>query len=168
MTWDTKFIGMADLVASWSKDRSTKVGAVIVGPNNEVLSVGYNGFPRKVNDDLDERHERPVKYQYTEHAERNSIYNAARHGIRLEGTRIYLNWEPYPCPDCTRAIIQAGIRSVVGPNRPFPGQSWQESFKQSRAMMEEAGVEVRTVLECLFIQGTCVVNGHKGCTEAKA
>lgn len=102
---------MAEYVSTKSKDKSTKVGAVIVGPNNEVLSVGWNGFPRGVNDDVEERHERPAKYEWTEHGERNAIYNAARHGIRLDGTTLYTTHDP--CADCARAIVQSGIRHVV-------------------------------------------------------
>ena len=80
LVWDNRFLSMAKLIATWSRDRSTKVGAVIVGPNREVRSVGYNGFPRGVNDAIESRYERPGKYDWTEHAERNAIYNAARYG----------------------------------------------------------------------------------------
>ncbi len=147
MTWDQKFIGMAELLASWSKDRSTKVGAVVVGPDNEVLAVGYNGFPRRVNDDVEERHARPLKYTYVAHAEANCVFNAARYGIPLKGTRLYLNFEPYPCPECTKAVIQAGIAEIIGPDRPFASSNpaWQESFRHSKQMLEEAGVKVRMV-----------------------
>jgi dCMP deaminase len=88
-SWDKFFMDMAKLVASKSKDRSRKVGCVIVGPDNEVRSVGYNGFPRGIADHIEWRHERPAKYKWTEHAERNAIYNSARAGIRTEGCRIY-------------------------------------------------------------------------------
>ena len=149
-TWHMFFTGMADFTSIKSKDRSTKVGAVIVGEDNEVLSIGYNGFPRGVDDTIDERHNRPDKYEFTEHAERNAIYNAARQGIRLKDSTMYLNWEPIPCPDCTRAIIQAGIKRVVGPNIEFPNNStmdWHERFKHSISMLEEAGIEIVTIEE---------------------
>ena len=103
------FIKLADVVAEKSKDRSTKVGVVVVGPDREIRSTGYNGFPRGINDDIDERHERPAKYDWTEHAERNAVYNAARMGQSLKDCTMYFNWEPCPCVDCARAIIQAGI-----------------------------------------------------------
>lgn len=146
-SWEDHYINMAELVAQKSKDRSTKVGCVIVGPDNEVRSTGYNGFPRNVDDEIGERHDRPTKYDYTEHAERNAIYNAARVGIPLKGCTLYLNYEPCPCSDCTRGIIQSGIISIVGPSRPFPGKGvhWKESMKNSREMLEEAGVEIREV-----------------------
>lgn len=146
-SWDEHFINMAELIAKKSKDRSTQVGCVIVGPDNEVRSTGYNGFPRGVDDDKAERHDRPAKYNYTEHAERNAIYNAARVGVPLKGCKLYLNFEPCPCADCTRAIIQSGIVAIVGPAKPFPGkgQLWKESMKDSKEMLEEAGIKLETV-----------------------
>src|SRR5260370_34651295 len=103
---------LAREIARWSKDRSGGVGCVIVGPDNEVRSTGFNGFPRGVNDEVESRHERPAKYKWTEHAERNAIYNAARVGIPIEGCRIYLPW--FPCMECARAIIQTGIVELIG------------------------------------------------------
>jgi dCMP deaminase len=143
MNWDDYYIKMAELVASKSKDKSTKVGAVIVGEDNEVRSTGYNGFPRHVNDTTEQRHARPDKYAFTEHAERNAIYNAARVGIPLNGCTLYLNWEPCPCTDCTRAVIQSGIKRIVGPNIPFGGVSshWKKDFSHSVEMLDEARIE---------------------------
>jgi len=194
--WDNYFIQMSTLVASKSKDDSTKVGCVIVSSDHTVLSMGYNGFPRgvrettfetcnwchgvgrkrslgcdivpttpreeyrdclvcnatgkKLTDDIDPDrwHKRPEKYQWVEHAERNAVFNAARKGIRLEGGIAYLNWEPIPCSDCTRALIQAGIVEIVGPNIPFGGHGAGTHYhvsEISREMLKEAGVRVRTV-----------------------
>lgn len=156
MDWDDYFIRLAFLISEKSKDRSAKIGAVIVGPDNEIRTTGFNGFPRGVDDSVEERHQRPMKYQYTEHGERNAILNAARHGAALRGCRMYLNWEPYPCPDCARAVIQAGIVEVIGPNRPFGGTKkntssdenqidWQETFKATKQMFQEASVATRIV-----------------------
>lgn len=147
MNWDELFIKQAMLIAEKSKDPSTKVGCVIVGEGNVILSLGFNGFPRKVHEQVDGRWVRPEKYIWTEHAERNAIYNAARHGIKLEGSRAYLNWEPNPCSDCTRALIQAGIKEVIGVNRPFTGVGVGVHYHISHAaqMMEEAGVARRIV-----------------------
>ena len=149
--WDVHYIRMAQLAADMSKDRSTRVGAIVVGDEHEVLSTGFNGFPRRVDDDVDERHERPAKYSWTCHAERNAVFNAARNGVALKGGTLYLNWEPYPCPECARAIIQSGIIAVVGPDVPFPGSKdknsidWQEGFKITKQMFEESGVLCRIV-----------------------
>jgi dCMP deaminase len=146
--WDSRWLDLANLVSNWSKDRSTKVGCVIVGPENQVLSTGYNGFPRGVSDNVDERHERPEKYLWTEHAERNAIYNAARHGVALRDTTIYIPW--YPCANCARAIIQAGITTVVAtvPDKNYLG--WGPEFEVAEIMLEEAGINVRLVKYNLF------------------
>lgn len=143
MTYDQMFIEMAMLVAKKSKDRSTKVGCVIVSQDNVVLATGFNGFPRGINDDVEERHERPAKYSWTEHAERNAVFNAARHGVKLLGAKAYLNWSPHPCAECTRALIQAGIVEVLGPNIPFVGKGAGTAYHLDYAavMLAEAGVK---------------------------
>lgn len=138
MTWDDKFMGLARHIATWSKDRSTKVGAVIVGPDREVRSLGYNGIPRDVIDDVEDRHKRPMKYMWTEHAERNAVYNAARHGTPLHGCIMYVTARP--CCDCMRAIIQCGIcRVVYGDELPV---WWQTNSRVGKTMADEAGVEM--------------------------
>lgn len=145
--WDAYFIKMSKLVATKSKDRSTQVGAVIVGTDNEVLSIGFNGFPRGVDDHVECRHERPAKYMFVCHAETNAIYNAARIGVKLKGSRMYMNFDPTPCCDCTKGVIQAGIVEIIGPNIPFPGKGdmWVESLRVADEMLLEAGVRRVTV-----------------------
>ena len=143
--WAIHHAGTAAHTATKSKDRSTKVGAVIIGPDEEVRSTGFNGFPRGVNDDIDSRHERPEKYMWTEHAERNAIYNAARVGIPTNGATMVLNFCPWPCTDCARGVIQAGISRVIGyKNCPFPGkgEQWEHNLSVAKTMLEEAGVEI--------------------------
>ena len=137
--WVKRWFGIANEFASWSKDRSTKVGCVIVSDANQVLSGGYNGFPRGVVDDVDARHERPAKYLWTEHAERNAIYAAARHGVKLEGATLYIPW--FPCADCARAIIQVGIRRVIAVN-PVVNAQWDAHFAVAWEMMTEAGTDL--------------------------
>jgi len=139
--WDEYFMRMVDLVKTKSKDRSTQVGAVIVKEGRIPIVMGYNGFPRGVGDEVEARHERPAKYFYTEHAERNAVYAAARNGIALLGSGIYVTG--LPCADCARAIIQAGIVEVLMPNRPFDGKGdWRASCMAGVEMMEEAGVRL--------------------------
>ena len=142
LSWDEMFILQAALIAQKSKDPSTKVGCVIVGDDNAILSMGFNGFPRGVDENSPLRWKRPEKYNWVEHAERNAIYNAARHGINLLGARAYLNWEPKPCADCTRALIQAGIKEIIGPNRAFGGKGAGKHYSIDHAdiMLREAGV----------------------------
>lgn len=142
MDWDTYFLKMAMLVATKSKDDSTQVGCVIVGLDNEIVSTGFNGFPRGVNEDEEARWERPAKYFRAEHAERNAIYNAARMGARTRDCTAYMTAPP--CADCARALIQAGIRVVYHPavhefaNR----EKWAESHDYALSMLKEADVTV--------------------------
>lgn len=147
MTWDEYFINLLEVVASKSKD-STKVGCVIVGPNNEIRSTGYNGFPRGSDDNCPERRERPEKYIWTEHAERNTIFNAARMGISLDGCISYQTW--YPCCDCARALIQVGIKEIVidfRKSNPWHSKEssdrWQENLNKAIQMLDECRVVVR-------------------------
>jgi dCMP deaminase len=140
--WHRRYLSVADVAASWSKDRSTKVGCVIVGEAGQILSTGYNGFPRGVIDDVDERHVRPEKYLWTEHAERNAIYNAARTGTSLVGSTLYVQW--HPCADCARGIIQSGIRTVILA-QPVTLEGWTNSTDVAKIMFEEADVRVWSV-----------------------
>jgi dCMP deaminase len=145
MDWDQYFISMAYLVSMKSKDPSTKVGCVIVGPDNEVVSTGYNSFPRLLNDTVPERSQRPAKYMFIEHAERNAIANAARIGVSTKDCRIYLPW--YPCVDCARIMIQSGIKEIII-HKEFPGNDvtaahWHESMAVGQEMLKECGVSVR-------------------------
>jgi dCMP deaminase len=141
--WDRRFMNLAIHIGGWSKDRSTKVGCVIVGPDNEVRSLGFNGFPRDVDDDVDDRHARPQKYLWTEHAERNAIYNAARVGVPVLGCRMYLPW--YPCADCARAIVQAGIEELIAVEPDWEDSQWGTHFKFSQILFTEVGIKVRIV-----------------------
>ena len=142
MNWNEYFIAMARLVATKSKDESVKVGVVIVGPDHEIRSTGYNGFCRGVVENITSRWERPAKYKWVEHAERNAIYNAARMGTPTNGCTMYL--ESPPCADCGRAIIQAGIKAIVVTTKnPFSGRAdWKESIEFAIAMLSEAGVKI--------------------------
>lgn len=137
--WDRRYLDMCELIGSWSKDQSTKVGCVIVGDAGQVLATGYNGFPRRVNDNIAWRHQRPQKYLFAEHGERNAIYNAARDGVGLEGATLYVGWPP--CADCARAIIQSGIWTVVLGTDVTP-ERWRESCEAGSEMFAEAGVTV--------------------------
>lgn len=142
--WDQHYMTEAYNKAMKSKDDSTKLGAVIVGPDNEPVSNGYNNFPRNLDDNVKERYERPLKYKYMEHAERNAIYNAARHGVALKGTRLYVPQRP--CSDCARGIIQSGIVEVIY-HKEWPGNStdapWFDDQEIGLEMFQECGVSIR-------------------------
>ena len=136
--WDRKYMALALHIAEWSKDRSTKVGCVIVGPDQSIRATGYNGFPRGVGDDVEERHGRPAKYLWTEHAERNALYNAARSGVSVLGCRMYVPW--FPCMDCARAIVQSGLAELIAVEPDWADQRWGEHFVSAKELFEEAGL----------------------------
>lgn len=138
--WDERFFQLAQYIGSWSKDTSRGLGAVITTKDNRIVSVGYNGFPSGSNDTIEERYERPQKYDYTEHAERNAIYNAARIGVATMGCTIYVAW--FPCVKCTRAIIQSGIDRIVCTAPDFDNKTFGREFKISQELLIECGVEI--------------------------
>lgn len=131
--WDERFVAMARMVASWSKDSSTKVGAVIVDAQHRVLGLGYNGFPRGVIDDPQRINMRELKYEMTVHAEANAIINAKR----TYKATIYTNF--FPCPNCAALIIQAGIKRVVSPPHEADERYAMRRIV-SEQMFNEAGV----------------------------
>jgi dCMP deaminase len=140
MNWNNYFMHLAEQVALKSKDENTKLGTIVVGPDHEIRATGYNSFPRGINDNLPERQERPEKYKYFEHAERNAIYNAARHGASLKDCTLYCNW--LPCTDCARGIIQVGITKLVVKSFDLP-KRWVADMTTSVTMLKEAGVEIQ-------------------------
>jgi dCMP deaminase len=136
MSWLEYLMGFAHHAAIKSKD-STKVGAALVGPRNELLLTSYNGPPRGVQDSP-ERFERPQKYLYASHAEANLIAFAARHGIRTAGCTVYVTHAP--CAACARTLIQAGIEAVVF-DRGTTSMP-EDEFVVARVMFGEAGMHV--------------------------
>lgn len=140
--WVRKHFLMAAMVSCYSKDNSTKCGAVIVRPDNSVASTGYNGFPRGV-EEKPERLERPAKYLFTEHAERNAIYNCG--DPSLEGYSLFVFAHPnnlFICSDCSRAIIQEGITEIYAPLETDIVEHWGDSCAASKIMLQESGVEI--------------------------
>lgn len=135
MKWADYFRGLAKYIATKSKDPTTQVGAVAVGPSKEVLETGYNGLPRGVLD-LPERMERPAKYLWTAHAEENLVATAAR--SRLKGATVYVTH--LCCNGCTRMLINAGVTRVVCDTgrTSMP----QEQFDVALKMLKEADVEL--------------------------
>jgi dCMP deaminase len=135
--WTERFLERAKQVASWSKDPSTQVGAVIVRPDIlKVVGEGYNGFPRGVHDHPDRYANRELKYSLVVHAEANAIIDAGRDA---EGCTIFV-WPLFTCNECAKLIIQSGIKKVVSPK---PDSSrWASSYDTAMLMYEEAGIEV--------------------------
>ena len=143
MNWTEYFLEIAEVVKLKSKDQSTQIGAVVVGEGKNVLSTGYNSFPRGLDDSLQERQERPEKYFWMEHAERNAIYNAALEGVSLKNSTIYLT-SGLPCMDCARGIVNSGIK-VVWCKRVCTTKNkekWEESQMKSLQLLNECGIDV--------------------------
>lgn len=145
--WDCHFMTIVYTIAAQSKDTSTKVGSVIVGPNRDIRATGYNGAPRGFDDADPRLSQRPDKYLLTEHSERNSIYQCARNGTSCAGTSLYVSW--MPCMDCARAIIQCGITRVVIHHQgnavmltSSSSEQWASAFAMTEDMMKDCGVAV--------------------------
>lgn len=138
--WKQKYLGLAQHFATWSKDPSSQIGAVTVGEDGEVLTQGYNGFPRGIEDTPERLNNREAKYPLIVHAEMNCIYNAANLGVNLKGSSLFVYGLPV-CGPCSLGIIQAGITSVyMRPNYAKVTPKWIESFQQTADNFEEAGV----------------------------
>tara|TARA_B110000495_G_scaffold150705_1_gene133629 strand:- start:506 stop:955 length:450 start_codon:yes stop_codon:yes gene_type:complete len=145
--WDTRFLELSESIATWSKDPSRGVGAVIVSPMKQVLATGYNGLPRGV-EDHPERLERPVKYDLIVHAEMNAIIQCARNGITPVGATMYSSFSP--CIHCTLSIVQAGIARVVTRAIAEGDAHWNESLEKSISMLKEVGIEY-TVMDAVRV-----------------
>ena len=140
--WDKRFLALASHIAGWSKDPSTQVGCVVVGPDREIRSTGFNGFPRGIEDSIARLENRELKYPLICHAEENAIMHAARIGISLKGCTAYVTWPP--CSRCARSLIQAGVDEVVYPSESEIPERWADDFEIATSMMNEAGLAVRS------------------------
>ncbi len=157
-SWDEQFMHDVYWWSRRSKDPRTKIGAVLVIPGDKIpISMAYNGFARKVNDNWPERWERPEKYEWVTHAEENSVLNCARRGYSSAGTIMYTNG--VPCTRCADACIQGGIIEVVVHKQwqeyeqKFAWDKWIDSAKRTEKKFKEAGITVRVFDGVLDIQG---------------
>ena len=139
MTWDERYLDLAENVSSWSKDPSRKIGAVAVGSKGQILSQGYNGFPRGIADSVERYNDKETKYRYVVHAEMNVIYNATYNGISLDGATLYVTGLPV-CSECAKGIIQTGVKRVVMRATDVP-EKWFISFATTAKMFNEANIE---------------------------
>lgn len=137
--WDNRFFDLAAHVATWSKDPSTQVGAVVVNDKRQVLGMGYNGFPRGVDDAAHRYNNRETKLMFVAHAERNALDNTF---ANVEGATLYSTL--FPCTDCAKGIIQRGIKRVVT-SEPSPDQHQRFNCDISAIMFKEAGVELNLI-----------------------
>lgn len=143
--WDKRYLGLAKEVSTWSKDPSSKIGAVAIGSKGQVLAQGYNGFPRGIYDGDIRYNNREIKYQYIVHAEQNVIYNATYNGVSLDGATLYV-WGLPVCSECAKGVVQVGIKRVIMPVGNYPNK-WIDSFDKTSDMFGEAGIEYEFI-EC--------------------
>lgn len=137
--WDKRYIDLAEFVAQWSKDPSTKTGAVIIAPENSVVSVGYNGLPRGIEDAEERLNNREIKYQIIVHCECNALIHAKRD---ISGCTLY-TWPFMSCATCAAMMIQAGIVRCVA---PAPNEDllsrWAGSIDLATELYKESGVRL--------------------------
>ena len=134
--WKKRFLKLSKEIAEWSKDPSTKVGALII------ISTGYNGFPRGIEDTEERLNNRELKYKFILHAEMNCIMNALYNGRSVKDCILFVHGLP-PCSECTKSIIQAGIKKVITDSKAT--DNWKESSKLSLEMLKEANVEIEFI-----------------------
>ena len=140
--WDERFLKLAKHISEWSKDPSTKVGCVVVGPDRELRSTGFNGLPRGIEDNEERLNNREIKYPLICHAEENAIMHAARIGISLKGCTAYVTWPP--CTRCARSLSQAGVSTIVYPENIEIPERWMDDFNLSLNMLKEAKISLKT------------------------
>lgn len=136
--WDLRFLEQARVISTWSKDPSTKCGAVIINPQNQkVVGVGYNGFPRGMSDAQELYDDREIKYSRVIHCEMNAVLDAGHAAV---GATLY-TWPFMSCDRCTVHVIQAGIKRCVAPIIPADAYSrWGPTVEKSRRYLKEANV----------------------------
>jgi dCMP deaminase len=141
----TKYYELAcNFAATFSKDPATKVGAIFLAPDSfEILSMAYNGMPRGINETIPERWERPIKYMWISHAEENGILNAARSGTSLLNSIAIVSH--FPCANCARMLIQAGIKTIVTKAPDMNCERWGENYKVSCEMFNEVAMEIQYI-----------------------
>lgn len=141
ISWDTYFMGIAQLSSKRSKDPKTQVGACVVSPDNKIVGIGYNGFPKGISDDVfpwkDQGDFLETKYPYVVHAEANAILNASQN---LKDCKLFVTL--FPCNECTKLIIQSGIKELIYVSNKDAGKDFQIA---SRKMLEKAQVKLRKI-----------------------
>lgn len=137
--WVNRFMGLAREVSTWSKDPSSQLGAVAVNDDRQILSIGYNGFPRGMNDSDYLYADRESKYPRVVHAEMNVIYNATYNGISLKDSTVFV-YGLLICSECAKGLIQVGVKQVYMKciNNP---EKWKEEFKKSQDYFSESNIK---------------------------
>ena len=136
--WDNRWLEIAQLISTWSKDPSTKIAAIAV-KDKRLIATGYNGFPRNIKDLNDRWSNKEEKYKYVVHAEMNCIYNANYHNQSLKGSTMYVVGLPV-CHECAKGIVQVGVTRVVTHYDKLP-LKWSKSNSITEKIFKEAGVK---------------------------
>ena len=142
--WDIRFIRIAREVSYWSKDPSTQVGSIAV-KNRKIIATGYNGFPKTINDDSGRLADREKKLKLMVHGEMNMIYNAVEHGVKLEGSTVYI-WGLPTCEECWKGLVQVGVSRVVMPDIELEGGKWKEGCAHAKKFMEISNINITEYL----------------------
>lgn len=143
--WNSRFMDLAQQVSTWSKDPSKQIGAVVVGNKKQILSTGYNGFPRGIEDTEERLNNREIKYKYVVHAEMNAIFNATYTGTSLDGASMYVYGLPI-CNECAKGIIQVGIKEIFIKRKSLLDKpNWYDSYLISKEMFDEVGISVKLI-----------------------
>lgn len=137
--WDLYYLGLAEYISTASKDPSTKVGAVIIDKNRRIVSTGWNGFSKGIEDSPGRLNDRDFKLSCILHAEENAILFAQRD---LAGCTLY-TWPIAPCAKCSGMIIQSGISRVVFPSLSIDQKRWEDSIYKSKLLFCETGIEFK-------------------------
>jgi len=138
--WDLRFIDLAKHISTWSKDPSTQIGSIIVhSTSRQILSMGYNGFPRSIPDCPQWLDNRPMKNDLMVHGEQNAIYNALSNGVSLKYSTIYVHGLEI-CKECAKAVLQVGIQRVVIHKIKETPERWAESCATAKSWLEMAGI----------------------------
>lgn len=136
--WERRFLDLARTVSEWSKDPSTKVGAVITSNDHRILSLGFNGFPKGVDDDESRYNNKEYKYKLVCHAERNALDNAS---FSVEGATLYATM--FTCNECAKSVIQRGIKVVVSPRPDLSNKKY--NWDEALIMYRESGIIVKFI-----------------------
>lgn len=138
-----QYFDLTKSIAKFSKDPNKKVGSIFMNPNTlQILSTGYNGFPRKVKEKK-ERWEKKEKNNWVVHSELNGIYNATRNGVNLEGSILFTT--KFPCNECAKGLIQAGIKEIYSIKPDLKHKTWGEKSKISLKMFEETKIKINYI-----------------------
>lgn len=135
--WINRFMNLAKEVSTWSKDPSSQIGAIAVDDNRQILSVGYNGFPRGMDDSSELYEDREKKYSRIVHAEMNLIYNATHNGVSLKDSSVFV-YGLWVCSECAKGLIQVGVKNIyMKPTSINKLEKWQEEFEKTKTYLNE-------------------------------